>query len=162
MSETRLYPTFAAQGVPEAEYHGATTAARFAAPDAEFRSLLEGCGVFDLGWRARARVEGRDRVRWLNGMVSNNIRDLGVGRGVYVFVLNPQGRIQGDLYAFNAGECIYLETDTAQARLFEALKRYIIMDQVTLNEISDQTAIGVQGPQAAVRLQKLEILRELG
>jgi folate-binding protein YgfZ len=161
MPETTLYPTFSALGVPTAEYRGATTAARFAAPEAEFRALLEGCGVFDLGWRARARVEGKDRVRWLNGMVSNNVRDLGAGRGVYAFVLNPQGRIQGDLYAFNLGDWICLEIDAAQTRLFESLKRYIIMDQVTLSETSDQTGIGVQGPQAAERLRKLGISREL-
>src|SRR5947209_17312189 len=98
MSQTTLCPTFSTQGATLAEYRGATTAARFTAPEAEFHALREGCGVFDLGWRARARVEGKDRVRWLNGMVSNNIRDLAAGRGVYAFVLNPQGRIQGDLY----------------------------------------------------------------
>ncbi len=44
-------------------------------------------------------LTGGDRVRWLNGMVTNNIRDLGVDRGVYAFLLNPQGHILGDIYA---------------------------------------------------------------
>ena len=63
----------------------------------EFRELLSGCGVYDLSSRAKISLTGSDRVRWLNGMVTNNIRDLAVGRGVYAFLLNPQGRILGDL-----------------------------------------------------------------
>src|ERR1700730_18654488 len=81
------------------EYRGATTAARFGDPQAEFAALRSGCGVYDLGFRAKISLTGDDRIRWLNGMVTNNIRDLAVGQGLYAFLLNPQGRILGDLYA---------------------------------------------------------------
>ena len=144
------------------EYCGARTALRFSSPEQEFAALREGCGVFDLGWKARARVEGQDRVRWLNGMISNNIRDLQPGHGVYAFVLNPQGRIQGDLYAFAQSDSILLETEASQATLFASLKRYIIMDKVTLTDVSEEmSAVGVQGPGAAELLRKLGVLREL-
>ena len=43
------------------------------------------CGVYDLGFRAKISLTGGDRVRWLNGMVTNNIRDLAVGQGRYAF-----------------------------------------------------------------------------
>ena len=79
----------------------------------EFRELLSGCGVYDLSSRAKISLTGGDRVRWLNGMVTNNIRDLAVGRGVYAFLLNPQGRILGDLYAYNRGDSITVDTDQA-------------------------------------------------
>ena len=54
----------------------------------------------------QAPLTGTDRVRWLNGMVTNNVRDLGGREGVYAFLLNAQGRILGDLYAYNRGESI--------------------------------------------------------
>src|SRR5689334_5975348 len=79
----------------------------------EFQTLTSGCGVFRLD-RAHIALTGADRIRWLNGMVTNNIRDLGVGHGVYAFLLNPQGKIQADLYAFNRGESLLLETESAQ------------------------------------------------
>ena len=50
-----------------------------------------------MGFRARISLSGSDRVRWMNGMVTNNIRDLATGHGVYAFLLNPQGRILGDV-----------------------------------------------------------------
>src|SRR3954468_10730410 len=94
-----------------ADYRGATMAARFGDPQEEFAALSNGCGVYDLGFRAKISVSGGDRVRWLNGMVTNNVRDLGIGNGVYAFLLNPQGRILGDLYAFNSGGCLTVDTD---------------------------------------------------
>jgi len=43
---------------------------------AEFEALLWGCAIYDLSSRAKIALTGGDRVRWLNGMVTNNIRDL--------------------------------------------------------------------------------------
>jgi glycine cleavage system aminomethyltransferase T len=77
----------------------------------EFRALSSTCGVYDLGSRAKIGLTGSDRVRWLNGMVTNNVRDLAVGHGVYAFLLNPQGHILGDLYAYNRGEQIFVDTE---------------------------------------------------
>src|SRR5580700_11142574 len=81
---------------------------------AEFRALVSGCGVYDASSHVRIALTGKDRTRWLNGMITNNIRDLAAGRGVYAFLLNPQGQIQGDLYAYNRGESLLLEIDSAQ------------------------------------------------
>jgi len=60
--------------------------------------------VYDLSSRAKIELTGGDRVRWLNGMVTNNIRDLAQNFGVYAFLLNPQGHILGDLVTFQRGE----------------------------------------------------------
>src|SRR6202035_3359772 len=98
-----------------ADYRGAETAAQFTDPQQEYTALLNGCGVYDLGFRTRLSLTGGDRVRWMNGMVTNNIRDLAAGHGVYAFLLNPQGRILGDLYAYNRGESLLVETDRSQA-----------------------------------------------
>lgn len=133
--------------LPVAGYRGAETVARFSDPKSELAALNSGCGVFDLGFWLRTELTGKDRVRWLNGMVTNNIRDLAVSQGVYAFVLNPQGQIQGDLCAYRLEDSILLDTDRAQAEnTLAKLKRYIIMDDVKMNTLGDQvTAIGVSG-----------------
>src|SRR5580698_3135048 len=132
------------------DYRGATTAARFGDPQVEFAALRGGCGVYDLGFRAKISLTGGDRVRWLNGMVTNNIRDLAVGRGVYAFLLNPQGHILGDLYAYNRGESIAIDTDRAQLeKILATFDHYIIMDDVEVANRSDElTALGIAGPKA--------------
>ncbi len=125
---------------------------------AEFHALLSQCGVYRLNSRAKIRLTGNDRVRWLNGMITNNVRDLAAGRGVYAFLLNPQGRILGDLYAYNRGDSIYLDTDESQAaKILEVFDHYIIMDDVGVENISQQlTAVGVSGPRS------VDVLRTAG
>src|SRR5580700_2748329 len=143
-----------AHPLPEADYRGALTAARFADPQLEFAALLSGCGVYDLGFRARISLTGGDRVRWLNGMVTNNIRDLAAGRGVYAFLLNPQGHILGDLYAYNRGESLVVETDRSQVeKIVATFDHYIIMDDVEVTNLSAQmTTLGIAGPRAGAVL----------
>src|SRR5579864_2839307 len=149
MPSTTSTEKLASLGARRGEYAGAETALVFSDPRTEFAALRSGCGVYDLGWRRYFTVSGRDRLRWLNGMVSNNIRDLQPGHGVYAFVLNPQGHILGDLYIYNRGDDFVLETDASQAdKLYSHLKRFIIMDQVEFKPAEDWAAIGLQGPKA--------------
>ena len=148
MTSTTLQDKLTASGGRLASYRGAETPANFGGTAAEFRALWQGSGVFDMGWQAKLVISGRDRTRWLNGMITNNIRDLALGHGVYSFVLTPQGRNQGDLVSYNRGDYLLATTDRAQApSLTAVLERYIIMDQVEIEDISDKLAsIGVAGP----------------
>lgn len=140
------------------EYRGTLTAANFGDPEKEFQALRNSCGVYDLGFRSKISLTGNDRVRWLNGMVSNNIKSLPVNQGVYAFMLNPQGHILADLYAYNRGESIVVDTDSSQLEKVLALfTRYIIMDKVEVKDLSEQlTAIGIAGPKSR------EVLRAAG
>jgi len=136
--------------VRESENRGATTAALFSNVHEEFSALLNGCGVYDLGLRGRISLTGSDRVRWLNGMVTNNIRDLAAGSGVYAFLLNPQGRILGDMTVYNPGEALMVETDRSQVeKIIATFDHYIIMDDVEVTNVSEQeTALGLAGPKS--------------
>src|SRR5579863_3530894 len=117
----------------------------------EFGALISGCGIYELSSRIKIVLTGGDRVRWLNGMVTNNIRDLAQGQAIYAFLLNPQGHILGDLYAYNRGDSIMIDSDQSQSeKLLATFDHYIIMDDVEVANISDKlTAIGIAGPKAA-------------
>ncbi len=157
MPESALYPSLVAFGARPGVFCGATTAASFGNPENELQALLGSAGVYDLGWRSMLVVTGSDRVRWLNGMVTNNTRDLAPNHGNYNFVLNAQGKIQGDLAAYNRGEYLLLVTSADQAsKLREFLDRYIIMDDVEITDITEKlTSIGIAGPRANASLAKV-------
>jgi len=159
MPFTALYETLAASGARMGEYGGVQTPLVFNDVAREFHELLSGCALYYLGWRAKIKISGEDRVRWLNGMVTNNIKDLPVGRGNYNFVLNPQGRILGDLYAYNLGEHFLIDTERAQLEnLLKLFDHFIIMDDVEVADQSNElTAIGLQGPRAKEVLQTVGI-----
>ena len=134
-------------------YRGAETALDFGDPPGELAALRSGCGVFELGWRAKITVAGKDRVRWLHNMVTNNVRDLALNRGAYNFVLNAQGRILGDMYIYNLSESLLLDTDRAQVEpLMAAMKRFIIMDKVEMSVAGEISSIGICGPRASEAL----------
>lgn len=163
--EAALYPTplaasLAGPSLTLGEYRGAPTVEAFSSSQEEVAAMLCAAGVYDLGWRSFLRCSGRDRERWLNGMVTNSVKTLEENAGCYAFVLNAQGRIQGDLDIYRLGkqsEVLWLQTDRAQlASLTAFVRRYIIMDQVALEPENSWTAIGLAGPHAA------EILTGLG
>ena len=126
---------------------------------AEFHALLSGCGVYDLSARAKIALTGGDRVRWLNGMISNNVRDLAAGHGVYAFLLNAQGRIQADLYAFNRGESVLIDMERGQRdKIWGVFDHYIIADDVEMADVSDKIAnVGVTGPESRAVLERAGI-----
>jgi folate-binding protein YgfZ len=156
---TTIQEKLAASGARPGRYRGAETTAAFGDVPAEFRALLEGCGIFEVSWQAKLVLTGEDRVRWLNGMVTNNIRDLAPGHGVYNFLLSAQGRIQGDLVSYNRGDYLLVTTDREQAPAIAAIfDRYIIMDDVEVTPISDKLAtIGVAGPKAPEVLFEVDV-----
>ncbi|MGB8888208.1 MAG: glycine cleavage T C-terminal barrel domain-containing protein [Candidatus Korobacteraceae bacterium] len=159
MTVTTFQDKLAASGARLARYRGADTPATYGDTADEFCALLQGSALFDLSWQAKLVLSGEDRVRWLNGMVTNNIRDLALNHGVYSFLLNAQGRNQGDLTAYNRGDYLLVTTDRAQApAIAEIFERYIIMDDVEVADISDKLgAIGIAGPKAREVLTAADI-----
>lgn len=124
---------------------------------AQMSALLTGVAIAPLGDTGWIRVSGSDRVRWLNGMVTNSIQDLAPGEGCYNFVLNAQGRILGDLTAFALPDSLLLETSRSQIpTLLAHLDHFIIMDDVELTDISDQRyGLLIAGPKALCTVQQL-------
>jgi aminomethyltransferase len=121
----------------------------------ELQALLGEAGVAPLDGIGWLRVTGSDRVRWLNGMVTNSIQELKPGEGNYSFLLNAQGRIEGDLTAFALEDAVLLETGQPAA-VAAHLDRFIIMDDVELEVLSpDRTGVVLAGPRASELLSVL-------
>jgi folate-binding protein YgfZ len=107
-------------------------------------------GVIDRSAEARFRVSGPDRVSWLQGLLTNDIATLTPGDGCYAAYLTPQGRILADVRVLHRGETLLLDVPAvAREAVFERLSNFIIMEDVTLEDVTDTTArIGLHGPQA--------------
>jgi aminomethyltransferase len=129
---------------------------------AQLSAILHGAAIAPLDSTGWIRVTGSDRVRWLNGMVTNAIQTLAPGEGCYNFVLNAQGRIQGDLTAFLLEDSILLETSRDQLpALLAHLDRFIIMDDVELADITSQrSGLLIAGPSAAKLIAAIDISSE--
>jgi folate-binding protein YgfZ len=141
-----------------ASYRGVLTPSAFLGADQELVALTGSAGIYDLGYSAFLKITGSDRLRWLNGMVTNTVQSLEESHWNYSFLLNAQGRILGDATNYRSSDHILLQTDRAQiARLTTHLDHFVIMDDVELQELdASTTSIGITGPRSA------EILGSLG
>ncbi|HEY5657443.1 MAG TPA: glycine cleavage T C-terminal barrel domain-containing protein [Myxococcota bacterium] len=124
------------------------------APAAERAAAVRrSVGWFRLGARALLEVAGGDRVRWLNGMLSNDVARLEPGHarsGCYALLLTPKGHIAADLHVLQRGDVFWLELAAeALAPVTAQLEKYIIADDVQLADRSRAFArFAVEGPRA--------------
>jgi folate-binding protein YgfZ len=153
-----------AAGLELVAYRGVLTPRELDAAERETAVLVSAAAVHDLGWMRRVAVRGEDRFRWLSGMVTNTVSDLGTNAGVWNLVLNAQGRIQGDLHVWREGDKLELEIAADQYdRLLAHLEHFIIMDDVELAPLNEDSALGLSGPLAGSVLARLglPVLTEL-
>jgi folate-binding protein YgfZ len=129
--------------------------------DAAQRALAarRGAGLFRLRERALFAVRGGDRVRWLDGMLSNDVARLAPGperSGCYALLLTPQGRIVADFHVLARADELWLETDAGHAEAVRArLERHVIADDVTLADLSPAFArTGLEGAAAEALLAR--------
>jgi len=85
------------------------------------------------------------------------VEGLRPGEGCYAFFLNAQGRILGDVNIFRAADHLLLDTEPeTAAKLFAHLDKYVIADDVALEDATPEIAtISVEGPNAAAALEAL-------
>lgn len=135
------------------QYQGAGTVANFGDRENELQAALRSCAAIHENWRVRLRVTGSDAARWLNGMLTNTSA-LDDGAGNYSFLLNAQGRLQGDAYMFRESADYVLETSAVQVqKIRDWLDHYIIMDDVELAaETKCAATIAIAGPNAPTLL----------
>jgi folate-binding protein YgfZ len=115
-----------------------------------YQALRQGAAWLDLDARGRIVARGRDRARLLHNLTSNEVKKMAAGDSCYAFLLNPQGRIQADLHLLCLADHFLIDTDPGlREKVPQLIRRYIIADQVELEDVSAQTAsIGVEGPEA--------------
>src|SRR5947209_20152883 len=72
-------------------------------PQAEYAALHKACALIDLPQRGLLELTGKDRLPFLNNLVTNQTwsketkSGLGAGQGTYAFFLNTKGRIVTDM-----------------------------------------------------------------
>ncbi len=142
---------------------------RFTDPREEYHFARETVGVVDKNYRAWFDLTGPDRVRYLNAVTSNNIRDLQTGQGIAALLLNAQGHILAELEVYALPDRLRVAAHAMnRARAFDTLEKYIIMDDATIEDVTDRLgAVALEGPQTPALLAELgapslDTLGELG
>ena len=106
----------------------------------EFRP--EQGALFDLSARAKLRLTGADRLRYLNGQVSNDVRKATDAQAIHACVLTAKGKINADVFISVDGDSLLLDSDPQMGEALAArLERYIIADDVLIEDVTEQFSL---------------------
>ncbi|MDQ6765822.1 MAG: hypothetical protein M3Z22_06965 [Verrucomicrobiota bacterium] len=105
-------------------------------------SALAQGAVFDLSSRTKLRITGSDRLRYLNGQITNDLRKATAGRKVQACVLSAKGKINAEIFAVVDGESFLIDSDCGmREQLTARLERYIIADDVQIADATEEMAL---------------------
>ncbi len=117
---------------------------------AEYTAVREGAAVVDMSFRGRLCLLGADRQRFLNGQVTNNVKDLRSGLGCYAALVSAKGKLQSDLniYCLENEMLLDLEPGFAAA-VSQRLEKFVIAEDVQIIDASAHYGLlSVQGPKS--------------
>ncbi|WP_276274572.1 aminomethyltransferase family protein [Haladaptatus sp. QDMS2] len=142
------------------EDHGATFTERggrrvvgnYGRPAQAHKAVRNVVGVIEMGYGV-VLVEGADRVEFVDNAISNTVPTED-GQGVYALLLDPQGRVELDMYVYNAGERLLLFTPPDEAApLAEDWRGKTFIQDVDITVATDDFAVfGVHGPKATEKV----------
>ena len=122
---------------------------------AEHAALSDGAGVLDLSCRSRLCVVGADRVWYLHGQVTNDIKKLAPGSGTYAALTTAKGKMECDLNIFCLADELLLDFEPGLTeKITQRLEKFIVADEVQIVDAAPLYGLlSVQGPRAAEALR---------
>jgi len=97
---------------------------------------------FDLSARTKLRVTGADRIRFLNGQTTNDVRKAGAEATQESCVLNAKGHFDAHVFLSATPNDIWIDADQELRELLQTrLERYVIADDVKIEDVTDQSAL---------------------
>jgi glycine cleavage system T protein len=153
--ETPLLQSHRARGAALVEDNGWILPAHFGAPLEEYDAVRSAVGLFDMCNYSVLQLTGTDRVPWLQGMVSNDVKQLTPGHGVYAAVLDVNGKIIADLRILCTEESLLLILwEPLKEKVIGHLNRYLVADDVEIADLAGRYGmISLQGPHALLVLE---------
>src|SRR4051794_23697360 len=100
-------------------------------------------GLFhDLSPRVKLRVIGADAFRFLNGQITNDLRKATATDAIQAAILNAKGKLNAMVFISAEADAFFLDSDQELVDALPArLERYIIADDVQIEDVSDRFSI---------------------
>src|SRR5271155_140272 len=146
-----------------AELNGAEVVADYDDWLAEHAALRETAGVIDLSFRSRICLTGVDRVRFLHGQVTNDVKKLRVGEGCYAAITTAKGKMESDLNIFTLADELLLDFEPGLTeKISQRLEKFIVADDVQIVDAAPHYGLlSVQGTKAEDVVHTLDLFVEI-
>lgn len=107
-----------------------------------FQQITAQGAAVNLSARAKFRLTGADRMRYLNGQVTNDVRRTKTDETLYACVTDAKGHIAGDVFIHATADALLLDAEAdLRETLGMRLERYIVADDVELTDMTEEWQI---------------------
>jgi folate-binding protein YgfZ len=159
VTESPLRSTHASLGASFVEVAGVELPRSYGEGAAEYRAVREAAGVVDRRDQAQLRMWGREPVKMLHGLLTNDLLGAAPGQGVYAAMLTPKGRTIAELRAFTVvregrTEVLIDLPREALAGTVEHLKKFVPPMFARWEVAESMGSLGVYGPRAGALLRR--------
>lgn len=130
------------------EYAGWDIPADYGDAVEEHLSVRKNAGLIDLSYKGKLMMTGQACVKFLQGLVTNDVANLGEGKGTYAAILEVKGKILADMeiYSQQEGFLICVEPENRD-KTFQLLNKYKIGSAVTIDDVTESIGLlSVHGP----------------
>jgi len=123
----------------------------FSDPADEYWTIKKTAGIADISSSGRLILTGKDRVTFLNGLLTNDVTQVKEDGGQHTALLSPKARVLADLYLYGLADEILIDTGSSPAgKVQEELERFVITEDVKIrNATSELVHLTIQGPESA-------------
>jgi folate-binding protein YgfZ len=155
--QSLLSESHGADGAVFVEQDGWRLPKHFGDPAREYEAVRAAVGLIDFSHRGLLQFTGPDRLSFLQGMLSNDLRILKPFDGQPAALLTQQGKVVADLRVLCAMNSFYLDFwESLKEKILAHFNRYLIADEVEIADRSDEYGmLSIQGPRAATLLRDM-------
>jgi len=139
-----------ARGAVWAPFEGLSLPAHFGDAAREWRAAREGAAAFVAGYRQLVAASGDDRIAFLQGMLSNDVKRLAPGHGLYAAQLDQTGKVMTDMRLYAEPARVLIDVVAWRgAAMRQRLEKFLVADDVELTPLGDEAPlVQLEGPLA--------------
>ncbi|HHX68847.1 MAG: glycine cleavage system aminomethyltransferase GcvT [Miniphocaeibacter sp.] len=156
--KTPLYDRHIAAGGNVVDYAGWMLPVDYVGLKEEHKAVRENVGLFDVSHMGEFDVKGKEALKFLNYVCSNDFSKAADGQIVYTMLCNENGGIIDDLlvYKYNNEHFLMVPNAANTEKDYNHLIKYVKDYDVEFNNLSDNVGeVAIQGPNSQKVLQKL-------
>ncbi len=150
-----LHPRHIEKGARFSPYGEWELPADYGDPLLEYFAVRKGVGIADLSYQGTFLLTGRDRIPFLQNLISNDLTKTPEGKGIYATLLTAKGRIVSDFHLFPLSDAILIDLEGSNAkRTFDHLMRFKLRSQIKI-ETPPWGRLMISGPKGRLLLETI-------
>ncbi|MDD5434841.1 MAG: aminomethyltransferase family protein [Nitrospira sp.] len=157
MKTSPLYEIHKSLGTTFSEVSGWEMPAHYGNAVEEHLNVRKGAGITDLSHRGKLRISGKDRVAFLQKILSQDISKIKPSTGAYSTLLDVKGKMLAYMCIFAEEGSLLIDLEPGlPEKVFQILNRYLFREDVKIEDVSENYGLlSIQGPLSGEILNKV-------